>query len=368
MTSKERMQALLSGEVPDRIGKADAPWPETRARWHAEGLPADEHPSDRFGMDLRMMLKLDHSFRLSETVEEDAEDYQIIRTSEGVLTKFWKTTGAPQMIEYSLTGRDDWAKLRERLVPSVDRIGYGYYGNYTFEYTLAPYAEVKRAWADCPNRATTFVCMEVPDPYEAIMNKMGDEQILMRLALDPDWLAEMFDAHVALVRGMTGLVFAEGFRPDGVFVGGDIAYRNGMLMSPTMYRALILPRLAAMIRCFKDHGLKVIYHTDGDCREAIPMLIEAGIDCLEPMEAKVGIDVRDLAKDYGERIAFMGNLDVRALSAGGDALRDEVEGKVKALAAARVPYIAHSDHSVPDTVSFESYERVIDIVDRFGVY
>ena len=368
MTSKERIHALLSGEIPDRIGKADAPWPETRARWHNEGLPEDEHPNDLFGMDVRMMLKLDHTFRLPETVEEEGDDYQIVRTSEGVLTKCWKSTGAPQMIEYALRTPDDWKKLRGRLVPSTDRIGYGYYGNYTFEYVLAPFDKVKETYADCPNRETTFVCMEVLDPYEAIMSKMGDEELLMNLALEPDWCADMFDAHVTLVEGMTERVFAEGFRPDGVFIGGDIAYRNGLLFSPAIYRDLLLPRLVRMIRCFKDHDLKVIYHTDGDCREAIPMLIEAGIDCLQPLEVKAGLDVRQLAEAYGDRIAFMGNLDVRALSGDETAVRAEVETKVRAMTAGRFRYIAHSDHSIPDTVPFSNYQLAMDIIDELGWY
>ena len=115
MTSKERIRALLSGEVPDRIGKADAPWPETRARWKKEGLPADVHANDYFGMDIRHMLRIDTSFRLPETVEEDGPDYQVVRTSDGVLTKCWKGTGAPLTLEFAVKDRGDWRKLRGRL-------------------------------------------------------------------------------------------------------------------------------------------------------------------------------------------------------------------------------------------------------------
>ena len=139
MTSKERIGALLSGEIPDRIGKADAPWPETRARWNGEGLPADVHANDYFEMDIRHMLRIDCSFRLPETVEEDAPDYTIVRTGDGVLTKFWKHTGVPQPLEHALTGAHDWKGLRDRLIASPDRIAWGYYGDYADEYVASPY-------------------------------------------------------------------------------------------------------------------------------------------------------------------------------------------------------------------------------------
>ena len=369
MTSKERIHALLSGEIPDRIGRADAPWPETRARWNGEGLPADVHANDYFEMDIRHMLRIDCSFRLSQTVEEDAPDYTIVRTGDGVLTKFWKHTGVPQPLEHALTGADDWKGLRDRLAASTDRIAWGYYGDYADEYVASPYQEVKQAYARGPTRDETFLLVAISDPYEGFMAKLGDERLLAMLLTEPELVAEMFDAHVQLAKAMVDLLFEEGFQPDGVFVGGDIAYKNGLLFSPAVYRELLMPRHRSMIEHFKgEHGLKVIYHTDGNCTEAIPMLIEAGIDCLEPLEAAAGMDVRRLAPEFGDKVAFMGNLSVVALSGDELNVREEVEGKVKAMTAGPYRYIAHSDHSVPDTVSFRNYKLAMKIVDELGTY
>ena len=367
MNSKERIRALMRGELPDRVGCFDAPWPETRARWHAEGLPAGVHANDFFEMDVRHLLRVDGSFGLPVTVEEEGDDYRIVRTADGVLEKSWKGTGAPLTLEFAVKTRDDWNRLRDRLVPSRDRIAWGYYGDYGFEYVSGPFEKVKAACDACATNDTTYLLAAFPDPFESFMGKLGDERMLMTMLTDPEWVAGMFDAHVTFCRGMTDLLMRH-FRVDGVFLGGDLAYRNGMLFSPKVYRELVMPRHVAMISHFKSHGLDVIFHCDGDCREAIGMLIEAGIDALQPLEVKAGLDVRELARIYGDRIAFVGNLDVRALGGDADAVRAEVQSKVKAAVKGRIRYVAHSDHSVPDTVSFRNYSLARQIVDDLGRY
>ena len=101
------------------------------------------------------------------------------------------------------------------------------------------------------------------------------------------------------------------FKPDGVFLGGDIAYKNGMLFSPDMHRELVFPYLKRIIDYFKrEHGLSSSITATATPPQAIPLLLEAGIDCLEPLEVNAGMDVRKLAKEWGSKLAFMGNISV----------------------------------------------------------
>jgi uroporphyrinogen decarboxylase len=368
MNSRERIRLLLDGEIPDRVGKADAPWPETRARWTSEGLPPDVHANDYFQMDIRHLIRIDTSFRLTETIEEDGPDYQIVRTADGVLTRCWKGTGAPLTLEFAVKDAGDWKKLRDRLVPSRDRIAWGYYGDYGFEYLTGPYEKVKEAYAKCPTTGETYLLAAMSDPFESFLSKLGDERLLIMMVTEPELVADMFDAHVKLVTSMTDLLMQD-FRLDGIFLGGDLSYKNGMLFSPKVYRELLMPRHTRLIEHFKKaHGLQVVFHCDGNCTEAIPMLIETGIDCLEPLEAAAGLDVRTLAPEFGDRIAFMGNLSVAALSGDAKAVRREVESKVKFMTRGRYRYISHSDHSVPPSVSFDNYKLAMEIVAKHGAY
>lgn len=368
MTSKQRIASLLRGEIPDRVGRAEAPWIETRARWAREGLPPGVHANDHFAMDIRHLLKVDTSFRLPSAVLEDGPDYQIVQTSDGGTSRCWKHTGVPHDLTFGITGAADWSRLRERLTLDPNRFAFGYYGDYWNECVSNDIAKVQAAYRNCPTVQTTFFPFQIPDPMEGFLGKMGDEAILIALATEPELMTDMFATHAKYICGLIDLAIELGFKLDGVWIGGDIAYKNGLLFSPAMYRELLMPHHRTMIDHAHEHGLPVIYHTDGDCRAAIPMLIEAGIDCLQPMEVRAGLDVRDLAKQYGDKIAFMGNISVENLAAGGSKMRDELTNKVRFMAKNRYRYIYHSDHSLPDQASLTNFAEAMEILDREGQY
>jgi uroporphyrinogen decarboxylase len=370
MNSKERITMLLSGEISDRIGKVDAPWPETRRRWYDEGLPPGIHASDFFEMDIRVNIRTLPTFQLEEKVVEENHQFQVISDADGNVTKYWKDkSGVPLPLKNAITSREDWDRLKDRLVPNEKRFAFGYYGNYMHEYAHGDISEVKAAYDAYPHLADTFVIMEVADPYEFAMAKMGDERILMKMAMEPDLLTDMWEAYVNLVIGNCEILFGAGFKPDGCFLGGDIAYKNGLLFSPKMYRELVFPYLKRIIDHLKhERGLKIIYHTDGNPTEAIPILVEAGIDCLQPLEVNAGMDVRKLVGEWGDRIAFMGNISTQTMAGPTDKLEDAVRSRIEACTKTRVRYMIHSDHSIPDTVSFANFRFMMDLVDKYGGY
>jgi len=370
INSKERIRMLLSGQIPDRVGKADAPWPETRARWIEEGLPKTVHASDFFKMDIRTNIKMLASFQFEEKTIEDTDEFQTVSDADGNISKYWKgKSGVPMHLKYAIANRADWERVKPRLVANDERFAFGYYGNYFHEYTSGAFAKVKAAYDASKTKTETCVMLEMPDPYEFAMAKMGDENILMTMAMEPELLHDMFDTYVKMIIDLGEIALSRGFKPDGVFVGGDIAYKNGMLMSPGMYRAVIFPYLKRMIDHFKrERGLGIIYHSDGRVTEALPILYEAGIDCIEPLEVNAGMDVRTLIKDWGRKLAFMGNISTVTMAGPKDKLREEVMSKIEACREARARYIVHSDHSVPDTVSFENMQLVVELVDKFGRY
>ncbi|HUS80159.1 MAG TPA: uroporphyrinogen decarboxylase family protein, partial [Armatimonadota bacterium] len=110
-------------------------------------------------------------------------------------------------------------------------------------------------------------------------------------------------------------------------------------------------------------------HSCGNVTALVPMLIEAGFDCLQPLEAKAGMDLVALKEQYGQRLACMGGIDVRKMADGTDPRLLEEEIRIKVgLAKRGGGYIYHSDHSVPDNVSFDRYRYVMDLVHKYGQY
>lgn len=93
-----------------------------------------------------------------------------------------------------------------------------------------------------------------------------------------------------------------------------------------------------------------------------------GFDALQPLEAKAHMDVRELAPTVGDRLTLFGNIDVMTMSTN-DLDKIEAEIASKFAAGKSVPsYISHSDHSVPPAVSWETYQGVIDLVEKHGWY
>ncbi|MCD6350675.1 MAG: hypothetical protein J7M26_01040, partial [Armatimonadetes bacterium] len=119
---------------------------------------------------------------------------------------------------------------------------------------------------------------------------------------------------------------------------------------------------------FHEIGRKVILHSCGCVRELVPDLIDAGLDCLQPLEVKAGMDLVELKREFGDRLAFMGGIDVRAMAAEDPSvIEEEIATKIP-VAMEGGGYIYFSDHSVPDNVSSERYMYVMQLVREYGTY
>ncbi|MFW6181918.1 MAG: uroporphyrinogen decarboxylase family protein, partial [Spirochaetota bacterium] len=122
-----------------------------------------------------------------------------------------------------------------------------------------------------------------------------------------------------------------------------------------------------MVDLCHDNGLPVIYHGCGNVHKIFADFIDLGVDAYNPLEFKAGLDVVDLRRRYGHRIAFCGNMDVLTWA---DATRGELEEAVltKLNAAKGGGFVFQSDHSVPSLVSGENYDYVVNLVRDRGTY
>ena len=92
----------------------------------------------------------------------------------------------------------------------------------------------------------------------------------------------------------------------------------------------------------------------------LPGMLEAGIDCLQVIEVKAGMDLLRIYKNYGEKLALMGGIDVRTLYSNDKNIIDtELEAKIP-IVKQGFAYVLHSDHSIPNSVEFETYKYFVD--------
>lgn len=121
---------------------------------------------------------------------------------------------------------------------------------------------------------------------------------------------------------------AVGDLADTFFFGNDFGTQLSTLISPQLFEKFVLPGMKANIALAKKYGKKVILHSCGAIREVIPMLIDAGIDGLHPLQAlAAGMDAETLSREFAGKIAFIGGVDTQHLLVHGTPqdIKDEVK-------------------------------------------
>lgn len=352
MTSQERINLALDHKEADRVAIQDAPWGTTIERWRREGLPEGVSPAEYFGFELAGYWP-DLTMRLpSETVEE-TDGYTLITNSWGVLTKNWKhRTSVPQWIGYTIQTREDWEEHKHRMVWDSSRVDW----------------EAARKGRDEALAQGKWYHFTGAFGYNWIILFTGDENLLMAMASEPEWAQEMFDTCGQLLCDAFEDMIGHGFEFDGCFVYDDMGYRGGPLFSPAMFRKYEFPNHQRFYQLAKAHGLKTILHSCGNVTALVPGLIEAGLSGLQPLEVKAGMDLLQLKQDYGDVLSFMGGIDARKMADPNPAVIEaEIATKVTA-AKEGGGYIFHSDHSIPDDVSWEQFKWVMELARKYGAY
>ncbi|HUT75075.1 MAG TPA: uroporphyrinogen decarboxylase family protein [Armatimonadota bacterium] len=352
MTSRERVLAALRHQEADRIPIHDSPWTHTINRWHREGLPEDQSPADYFGYEI-VSQGMDLSFQLPKETLEETDTYTVYRDAKGATRRSFKDhESTPELIDFTVNTRRAWEQHKPRLAWNDTRVDW----DNALEANRAARAEGK------------FVCVSAAIGYDRTQAYVGSETLLMAIAEDPAWVKEMFDSAVELVITGCEEMLARGFEFDGAWMFDDLGYRNATLFSPAAFRELEFPSQKRVYDFFHGRGLPTILHSCGRVAAIAPQLIEAGLDCLQPLEVKAGMDLVALKRQFGDALAFMGGIDVRAMS-------HPDPGVIEREIAAKIPvakrgggYIYHSDHSVPSDVSFEQYQRVIELVHKYGAF
>jgi uroporphyrinogen-III decarboxylase len=138
-----------------------------------------------------------------------------------------------------------------------------------------------------------------------------------------------------------------------------------MLFSPEKWREIFKPITERIIAECREAGLMVIYHGCGNATKIYEDFIEIGLDGYNPVEVKAHLDVVKLKKQFGGRLAFAGNIDVRELESG-DRNRIKREVLYKLQAAQGGGYICQSDHSVSSDVAPESYAYMAELAREYG--
>ena len=345
MTHKERILAALNRERVDLFPHEDAIWGETVERYTKEGsIKEGEDLVSHFDMSFRCAgwpnCTADLDFE--EQIVEETEETKLILNGNGAKLRWWKNrSGTPEHVDFTVKDRASWEEIaRPHLVKFDER-----------RINIDEYGEVKKRAAD-ENRAFAWSGIA---PFEQMHPLCGHEYMLMGMALDPDWVKDMVMVYTDLTIMHLEPMFDKHGAPDFFFVYEDMGFKEKPFMSPAMYEDIMLPGHKKLFDFAHGKGCKVMVHSCGFVAPLVPGLIEAGMDCLQAMEVKAGMDLVDLAAEFGDKVAFCGGMDIRVLEKNDlPAIEQELKHKIGAVVDAGSSYIVHTDHSIPPAVDHDT--------------
>ncbi len=368
-TKTRRVLAALEHREADRVPVGEFFWTNFIRRCRREMGVGDEFDPYRH-WDLDMIVinpNMDPHIRGIEVLEDSAER-KVVRTGFGAtierratypmpIYREFETQTYEQMEAFRFDDPADERRYFARLDDQINAVGDDLNLGYP-------------SWVERVNAYADDFCVfgSVCEPHEMIWRIMGTENVLIKMAEEPGKVARFIERLGDFLVGIAkAQIAAAKGRLTGLYIWGDIAYVRGMFFSPDYWRDVYKPQLKRICDVIHAAGLKAIYHGCGNASAVYEDMIEAGVDAYNPLEAKAGLDVVELKRQFGNRWAFNGNLDVRVLATNDpEQIRREVLTKLSAARGGG--YIPQSDHSIPDSVAPASYDYVIRLVREHGRY
>lgn len=357
MTSKERIGNTLQRKPVDHIGVMEHFWGDTLNRWKQQGkIKQDEDLIGHFGLDMQLcwvhncLADLDWE---PEVIEENEETVLKKDANGAFLRQNKMQNGTPEHVDFSVTDRASWEELVKPLLVASER-----------RLSVDVWKENRKKAAE----RDLFFCWSGVNVFELMHPVCGHEHMLVGMAMDPDWVKDMADTYAELQINLMEMLFKEGGLPDGVWFYEDMGFKERPFMSPDMYRELIFPAHKRTVDFAHSLDLPVIMHSCGFIEPLLPHMVEAGIDCLQVIEVKAGMDPLRIHRNFGDRIVLCGGMDARNLVANDRAaIERELQEKIPVLKE-NSGYILHSDHSIPTDCDYETYRFFVDEGRRLGTY
>ena len=365
----ERVNNAHAHREGDRVPVSDFFWGSFLDRWRLElGLAEDADIYRHYDLDwFPTQPNMDPHIRQFEILTENEEEVVVRTGFEAVIRKkfadpmprflSFETDTLVKMAAFEFDDPWDERRFFRAGDNQIAGVGDGFTRNIP-----AWIDTVKERYPEIP------VYGSVCEAHEEVWRTIGSENVMLWIGLYPDELGEFIAKTGEFLIELTkAQIKAADGRIDGMVIWGDVAYVNGMLFSPDYWRRHFKPIVREQIRICHDNDLPVIYHGCGNASVIFDDFIEMGLDSYNPLEAKSGLDVVALRREYGHKLGFCGNMD--ALAWANEPFEELKRQTLTKLNAAKGGgLIFQSDHSVPGNISPERYEYVLNLVREHGKY
>lgn len=208
--------------------------------------------------------------------------------------------------------------------------------------------------------------------FEMAQSLRKHDQLMMDLMLEPEivhaLVGRLFDCYAAMIDRFLEIA---GHRLDLIELpGDDFAGNQAPIIAPKKFDEFFCEPYTRLIRRIKARcpHIKVVYHSDGAVAPFLQRFVDMGVDVFHPLEPLPASDLAAIKTQFGDRLAFMGGIDIRqAMRGSRDEVEREVQLRLNQLAAGGGYILAPSNHlqaDVPVGNLFALYETAR----KFGKY
>jgi len=285
-----------------------------------------------------------------EKIIEDRGEHELARDKWGRHVLFFKNRRSgfmPEYVDHPVKDMKSWVKnCKWRMNPFSD----GRFDDFDTHMENAKQAAAQGR----------MIILNTVGGYMYLRSLMGPLDVLYKFYDEPELIKDCMETWFNVVDNIAAR-FQEHVTIDEFYVGEDICYNHGPLISPDMIREFILPYYKQVMdnvkkrQLDKNRRLYFQVDTDGFSDPVIDVYGEIGLDYLSPFEVASGCDVVRTGKEYPE-LRIRGGIDKRILASTKDAIDREIDRIMPAMKA-RGGYIPMCDHGVPEEVSFENYKH-----------
>lgn len=326
MTNRERMQAVLNHQKPDRLPMVEWAtwWNLTVERWQEEGVPAPEGPDalqNYFGLDpLRQIWVRPRSNQCPGPASHGAGILWDEEGYEAMKPLLFPEDGIREAVE---TARQ-WKEGHEK-------------GEYAQWLTLEGFFWFPRTLFGIESHLYAFY--DQPE----LMHRMNQD---------------LTDFHLRCLTQLLPVM-----EPEFMTFAEDMSYNHGPMISKELFDEFMLPYYRQVIPVLKEAGVRVFIDTDGNVEPLIPWFKEAGIEGVLPLERQAGVDVNRIRREHPEWL-MIGGYDKTIMHLGEEAMRREFERLLPAMKSGG--YLPSVDHQTPPDVSAEQYRTYVRLLEEYA--
>ena len=358
LTDRQRFLDHMHYRTPDRYPLYDFNfWDETIPAWYEQGLDRKwtrKNIHQLFGLDASLGGGDNTAVQAIQTncgllpvfehqVLEDLGDEQIVRQSDGALVRQHKHhVSIPPHVGHTLVDRASWKK---HYLPKLQADDPARFCDH-WESHVAQHSHPERDYV---------LQVYAGSMFGRLRDWMGMESIALVPYDDPAWFEEMVTTMGDIAIATLTKVFESGLRPEWCHMWEDMCYNSGPLLGPDHFVQYLVPQYRRITELCNRYGCDIVsVDCDGKIDALLPHWLDAGVNCMFPVEIGNWADPVALRQQFGKELLMMGGFDKHILARTPQAIDDEITRLTPLVEEGG--YIPFCDHRVPPDVPLVNYE------------